>query len=59
MTRLRWIVATLVIVVWASFVVQVVRGEDVMEALFWAAIATTCLSSVDLARPRRRKPDGC
>jgi hypothetical protein len=51
---LRWGVAVLLLVVWGAFIHRLVQGENVGESLFWAAIATLCLTGVDFGARKLR-----
>ncbi|QQQ19747.1 hypothetical protein JIP62_06575 [Brevundimonas vitis] len=63
-TNPRWVkvgVIGLIGLVWIATLVSIALGDDWREGLFWAVIATLCLSAVDLgidlSRKRRPKAD--
>ena len=52
----RWtriIVVGLCLLLWASVLTVILRGEPWRDMVFWAAIGTLCLSGVDLGLRRR------
>jgi len=57
-TNPRWVkvgVIGLIVLVWIATLVSIVLGDEWREALFWAVIATLCLSAVDLGIDLGRK----
>ncbi|MDZ4361920.1 hypothetical protein [Brevundimonas sp.] len=57
-TNPRWVkvgVIGLIGLVWIATLVSVLLGDDWREGLFWAVIATLCLSAVDLGIDLSRK----